>query len=248
MNWKRILWPVVVPTLCIAILVIVALGINWLAKSWTHLSSQITMAYDSDITPSTNMDLYEINLRRMQIDKEGHETGRVLEWKLAVPRAFLIAERGRNGITYTGSNYEATGYGFSLAMQASEDLKNFVPRTLIASKGKIPRDIHLGSANDLDDQKGTSIGFIVANDLCVRDQDVSNEAAKFGLQQVSGFCHPEDYRCQIETQLDGWGIGINVTQDLDSRPLEACAMAKDFLNKYTVKRDNGYSVAKGTAP
>jgi hypothetical protein len=248
MNFKRILWPVVVPVLCVTVLVTFALGFKWLTNSWSHLSSQITMNYGSDFSPATSMELYEINLRRMQIDKEGKETGRLLEWKLAVPRAFLIIERGQNGVIYTNSNYKATGYGFSLAMQASEDLRNFVPRTLITEKHKIPRDIILGSSNDLDDQKGTSIGFIVANDRCVRTQDISKEAAKFGLEQSSGFCHDTDYRCLIETQLDGWGIGINVTQDLDSRPLEACAMAKDFLNKYTLKRDNGLAVAKGTTP
>ncbi|HEY5364123.1 MAG TPA: hypothetical protein VIJ49_07980, partial [Aestuariivirga sp.] len=225
-------------------------GISWLASSWSHFTSQITMHYGSgsNVSPSTSMELYEINLRRMQVDTDRKETGRILEWKLAVPRAFLIDEIGKNGTPYTEKNSDATAYGVDLAMQASEDLKSFVPKTLVTEKGKIPRDIIIGFSNNLTDSKGTSIGFIVENDLCVRAEDEQQEAAKLHEHGYSGWCHDEDYRCLISAQLDGWGIGFNVTKDLYSRPLEACAMTKDFLNKYTIKRDDGHTVAKGATP
>lgn len=239
MRYKR--------TIVVVVLALVGLGGYYVAGRWSQLSMSLSRS-GSNVSPSTSMELYEINLRRMEVDAAGKETGRVLEWKLAVPRAFLLDENGKNGISYSKIDYRATSYSFSLAMQVSEDLKDFTPRTLIKSKGKLPRDILISASNTYGEILGSSTGFVVAYDLCVREHERGLAAAKFGLKMFSPNCYEQDYRCSINAQIDGWGIGTTVTKDLYSEPDKSCAIMKSFLNKFTVNRDVASTHPKVTTP
>jgi hypothetical protein len=236
MNFKRMLWPVVVPVLGCVVLAGTAYSLNRLYLSWNRLSMNMTMS-GSNVSPSTSMELYEINLRRMEVDLNGKSTGKILEWKLAIPRAYLIDENGQNNSIYDDTNASKaseTHYGFTLAMQVSGDSKKSTPRTLIATKGKLPRDILVGASNNV----ASSIRFIVDNDLCVRQTDEDKIAEKYNLDRYSSSCLERDYRCAITTQIDGWAVGTTVTKELFDDPESACKIAKDFLRSYTVKRDD----------
>ncbi len=74
----------------------------------------------TNVSPSASMDLHEINLRRKEVDAAGEETGRVLEWKLAVPRAFLIDENGESGSVYSPKLYNETHYAFTLPCKSAK--------------------------------------------------------------------------------------------------------------------------------
>lgn len=231
----------------VVLLAIVGLGGYYLAGRWSQLSMSLSRS-GSNVSPSTSMELYEINLRRMEVDAGDKETGRVLEWKLAVPRAFLLDENGENGIVYKTTNGSETQYSFKLAMQVSEDLKEFTPRTQIKAKGKLPRDILIGSTNASSSLTGSSTGFVVAYDLCVRQSDEKKIAADYGLKKFDVNCYDQDYRCSVSSQIDGWGVSATVTKDLYNLPQETCRITKSFLNLYTVKRDIDPSKLKVTTP
>jgi type IV secretory pathway protease TraF len=69
----RYKWAIVV-----AVLVVLGFGGYYLSVRWSQLSMSISRS-GSNVSASTSMELYEINLRRMEVDAKGKETGRVLE-------------------------------------------------------------------------------------------------------------------------------------------------------------------------
>jgi hypothetical protein len=156
-----------------------------LTNDWQELSSRLTMSSGQTITPSTSMEPYEINLRRMEVNEAGKETGRVLEWKLSVPRAYLFDEVGKNGEAYSLKDYRNTRYGVVMQVQFEADLTNYTPSTLAKKPLNAPLNINVSTSNDETSLRGSSTGFISEFDLCVPGDKRKETAAKYGIKVLS---------------------------------------------------------------
>lgn len=82
-----------------------------------------------DFSRSSSTKFYEVNLRTTRsIDWDPNEPKVPFEWKLAVPRAFLISETGRNGSV---KRYKETKHGkeyfINIVGNYDESLGEYVP-------------------------------------------------------------------------------------------------------------------------
>lgn len=231
MNFKRMLWPVVMPVIGCIVLAGAAYGLNRLYLSWNRLSMNMTMS-GSNISPSKSMEPYKVSLRYQLPEPKVGESPSLLQWELDVPRAYLLDENGTNGSVYVPGRGADTQYALTLRIRADESLTKFTPDTLSAEGRNGVRDTLLIFSNF---PSSLNDNHIVEGDLCVRQAD-----------QLTG-CTAQDYRCPIDFQVDGWVVRAQVTKDLYLRPLDTCSMGKRFLNQFTIKRDNA-RILTGAVP
>jgi hypothetical protein len=178
------------------------------------------------IALSTSMEPYELDFRVK------NRSGKISEWKLAVPRAYITDETGLNGALgpQTGQGKEDVYFSSSLTLSLQGE-NTFVPRTLIDHSGNLPSVVSIGISNS------TGQYWIRKNDLCVPGDLRHEIAKKYDSASSNINCDDRDYLCSIEMQLDGWGVGAAVTKDLYKDPERVCSLVKKFLISYTVKRD-----------
>jgi hypothetical protein len=192
----------------------------WFVKEASETLSRIFPG--RSLAPSSSMKPYELSF------KKATENGGVDEWKLAIPRAFVIDQTGQNGdiAPWTGTNtsyFSATvnllrNTGGQLVPESAvENPKEFVKKNRIL--------IHL--VNYRADSR------IVRENLCL-PQHVQLD----GESRVIGSCYDRDSVCGVTSHMDGWSLGIAATKDLFRNPLEVCEIAKKFLNQYTVSRSS----------
>jgi hypothetical protein len=208
-----------------------SLGLLGFFGAWNKLAMRITRT-GTNVSPSTSMDLYRVNLRYQMRIKQSNGEPELLTWELDIPRAYVFDENGTNGTAFDPARGAETEYGVVFRLRADETLTKFVPDTLSKQGGNGVRDILLGLGNypsSLADKK------IVFGDMCVVVDERPSD------------CTSRDYRCSISFQLDGWVVSANVTHDLFMRPVEACAMGKRFLQQYSIKRDDARAL-RGETP
>jgi hypothetical protein len=179
------------------------------------------------LAPSSSMAPHEISL------KLAEENGTVNEWKLAVPRAFVVDETGENGAVapWTGSN---TGYFSTSIVLLQADDGKFVPETSVTERhrySKMKRIVIFLGNTDTDT-------WIFKNDVCVPQHLLGDAARQYGVKDRNSPCLDRDNACYIiGAHADGWAVGIAATKDLYANPQQVCATVKTFLNTYTVRRD-----------
>jgi hypothetical protein len=223
-------WSVIGLLLACSVIVAAFAAFQGFFESWNQLAMRISRS-GTNVSPSTSMELYKVNLRYQMPTKQAGETPKELQWELDVPRAYVFDENGTNGTTFESDRDSETGYGLTLRIRADESLTKFTPDTLSKQGGNGVRDTLFVFGNypsSLSDKK------IVLGDLCIR------------VDRGPSFCTSRDYRCSIDFQLDGWVVRAHVTKDLYQRPEEACAMGKRFLQQYTIKRDDARILASET--
>ena len=76
------------------------------------------------------------------------------------------------------------------------------------------------------------------NDICVQQHMVSKIAQQFGEDASSIVCRAGSKLCGIMMQVDGWFVEAHVTKSLYEQPELICKITKEFLQKYTVRRDD----------
>ncbi len=188
--------------------------------------------------PSTSKAPYELRFRNsVRNELAGAKTGEVGEWVLAPPRAFLLDAVGTNGATrsrVSSSTMKSNSY-YAVYLEAIllED-GTIVPKTTVPKDQQRRRSLlfHINNA-------GANSGFKLAGG-CV-PQERANAALRLvgPTDSGDGFpCTDRDFRCEIVMPMDGWNVEVSATHDLYGQPDRVCAIARQFLDRYTVKRDN----------
>jgi hypothetical protein len=228
MRGKR--WSVIGLLLACGVIVAAFAAFQGFFESWNQLAMRISRS-GTNVSSSTSMELYKVNLRYQMPAQQAGETSKLLQWELDLPRAYVFDENGTNGNVYVPGRGAETQYALTLSIRADETLTKFTLDTLSKQGGNGERDFLLVFGNSPSSLKTRPT---VASDLClVVDKKPSD-------------CTSRDYRCSIDFQLEGWVVRANLTQDLFKRPEEACAMGKRFLQQYIIKRDDARILASET--
>jgi hypothetical protein len=207
----------------LALVGLLAFGFYQFNSGLNHLFSAITG--QSSIGISDSMEPYELVFRT---DWSPSEHGKVprREWALNIPRAFLTDLIGSNGNTGPDAGFYAL-----LEAVFDPDTKEFLP---IAQA-------------DRSKMKDFAIGFNLGNDnampqllqtnACLREDDFRSFMKTFGQDERNRACGTHFQRCGVLMHVDGWGLRLSVPRLLYGNPQPVCDAVKNFLGKYTVKRD-----------
>lgn len=179
---------------------------------------------------STSTAPYEVALRLARKDGVPFAEGvPPKEWILNLPRTYVTSEMGKNGSVFRTDERQ---FFVDMDINVEPDGKSFMPSVGIPKGKLVVRSMILFLRNS------EARKVVRDNNLCVpqdKDLEMLRPLGEYGYNRT---CGVEDLRCDIEMQIDGWWLDIGVTQDLYKDPSQACALAKTFLEKYTVKRDD----------
>lgn len=226
----------------IAAACIVIGGGIWLVRGWLDVFSHIMPSGTASVSPSISMELYDISAKA-KVYKDGEvESDHIISWELKVPRAYIDKIEGTNGGVEQMVKDEESGLyleskggvGVSLAAHVLADGETLEPYTKMAEGQK-----------EFDDDT-MKIGFGAGHaawwksqyDLCVPQDKDEEIMRKYDAGLGSNLdCFKTIKFCYVSTQLDGWNVVVNVTKRLYAQPEKVCALAKKFLNAYTIRRD-----------
>lgn len=220
---------------------ILAGGFLWASAGIARLTASI---FGSPIMPSTSLAPYEILLRTaFGATSTPLPEGVSYEWKLVIPRAFLVSEIGINGETYRANNKKNNRWYDSSGTFRGDSF--FAHLHLVLTSPRLePKPAVFASAEELRD---SFIGITIANNrlfpessfknYCVKDDDVDLYFKGQGSAISRKTCPSAMPRCNINTIADGWTISISTSRLLYNEPEKVCRLAHDFLNEYTNKRD-----------
>jgi len=199
---------------------------------------------------SKSMDGYEVVLRNAFwfSDGEPKAPGQFKEWKLVVPRAYLVNEIGSNGAIESPENtkgslfwdwFAGRHYGlYSARLDTVLDSKSLELRpAVLADKKELS-----GSFVGIKIVNGGEFPIVTVRDYCVREDDVRSYFAIHAsgvptARLPASVCYDVMQRCHINTILDGWRVTLTVSRPLYNQSDEMCRISLAFLNKYTTKRD-----------
>jgi hypothetical protein len=198
-------------TVAILLCVFVSIFHNTL-NLFNHIMPSAGVARSSSMLP------YEIVLRTKVWDEEAKKlSDQFVEWKLAVPRAYLIDEDGDNGAVRQGARMELGNYHSALELLVDSGDNSVSPTIELKPSPYDDNTIQIGLIN-----QGAS-PEVTDGDVC---------------RKTAAFCHSKSKRCGIEMQIDGWIVGAAATLGLYGQPEKVCLIVKKFLNAYTTKREN----------
>lgn len=198
------------------LIVVVALGaVFWVLRSTSNLFNHIMPS--AGVARSSSMQPYEIVLRTKVWDERAKKlTDHFYEWKLAVPRTYLIDESGDNGAVREGERMELGYYDATLELLVG------------AEDDSVSSTIELKPSRN--DDNTIQIGLI--------NREASRELVEADLcRKTKTRCYIQSKRCGIQMQMDGWSVGMAPTLGLYEQPEKVCTIVKKFLNTYTIKRD-----------
>ncbi|PZM17214.1 hypothetical protein [Rhizobium tubonense] len=232
--------------------VAVLLVVGWMVLSgFDHLTQSI---FGSGGSASMSVEPYEILLRNAAWPSGRYSGARdkFTEWKLVVPRAYLVNEIGTNGAIYwpvqarsrtrttgdalldwlAGRHYQSYYPDLDTVLDsASSELK---PAVFASEEERRQSFVGIGLGNR------SSFPDVPVADYCVREDDANALLKSVGSNVTLYGCMAEMPRCNIKTILDGWTVDITVPRRLYNQPDNMCRIARAFLNKYTTKRDPYY--------
>ena len=222
-------------TTIIAVMVIVVVGVVGI---FIVLGNTLNHIFPSSHIPISNsMEPYELDFRT-----DIHNSTRLpkdapsLQWKLNVPRAFLVNILGENGAVRGGPKADDLfmAYIYAIVLPNNSELS---PAALepydkpITRFTSLKRFIALSMSNQSTEVK------MLGPDACVTDDDYKKVLEAHGARnERDRRCLPQANLCGIYSHLDGWEFEMHVTRDIYSDPENVCRVAKAFLNKHTVHR------------
>ena len=172
---------------------------------------------------STSMEPFEINLSRttkVWSLKNSRSKYRTFEWKLKLPRAFVV--RASESIDSEGGISQH--YGIEARIDTSGN--ELVPRTTSGINSTKYKSIGIFMGNY----------FSLDNQYCVRQDEnywVDSKGAKLSRPVA---CVRTSNRCSIFTNIDGWLYQLDVSLDLYDDPEKTCSIISSFLEKHTSLR------------
>jgi hypothetical protein len=179
----------------------------------------------SSIGISDSMEPYEL-LFRTEASSKQDENSATKEWKLDIPRAYLIDLIGRNG---AGGPQDS----FFVFLEAVFDPRtnDFLPIAQADRSKLMDFAIGLNLAND------NARRQLLQTNTCLRADDFSSYMKKFGLEERNRACGTNFQRCGVYMHVNGWSVRLSVPRLLYTNPQPICDAVKNFLDEYTVKRD-----------
>jgi hypothetical protein len=220
----------ITPVIATAVLVTMAAG----AYRWVTSNRELMWALTRGSVNKTSSSIapYEVALRLARKGGIPFEDGvPAKEWILKIPRAYVTSEIGTNGFVFR-SDKEERRYFVNLDLNVESDGKSFTP-----ASGK-PRDRVHNRSMLFNLRNDEANNLIAENDLCVPDSKEKDILGPLGyIGARNNPCSEYAARCPIRMQLNGWSVQLAVSKDFYSKPDEACATARAFLNQYTVKRE-----------
>jgi hypothetical protein len=217
--------------LIITVGIIFVSGAIWLFTALTGALNHIIPG--PSISASTSMEPYELDFvngfhKGELLPKDGPQ----LEWRLSVPRAFLIDLGGKNGISQRG--LESPNF-FRADMHAVilPDNSGLSPAFLEVNSKPIKRFVAINIYNQSADPN------LWTTDACLPDDNYKKFMELHGAKdEHDRRCLPQESSCDIYSHLDGWYVQMTVTRDLYANPESVCRVVKTFLNAHTVHRDD----------
>lgn len=207
-------------------------AIIWLITGFDNLSRRIMPG--ASMSPSSSMKPYEISLRTAHPigwDRDVDTSDKIYEWKLAVPRAFVFDEVGSNGAIDNYKDAKNNQYFPKLRGELDSDMKTLKPFPLGKRKyGEQHMSMHLRNSR-------TSFWEAKYNS-CIPQHLVATVAEQYDFDASSIKCREASKLCSVAMQIDGWFVEAFVTKKLYAQPELVCEVTKDFLQQYTVKRDD----------
>jgi hypothetical protein len=219
------------PLIAAMVLVALAAGAYWWVTSNKELMWALTRGVVNKTSGSTAP--YEVALRMARKGGIPFEDGvPAKEWILKIPRTYVTSEIGTNGFVFR-TDEEERRYFVSFDLNVEPDGKSFT-----SSFGK-PRDRVHNRSMLFNLQNDEANNLIAENDLCVPDSKEKDILGPLGyIGARNNPCSEYAARCPIRMQLNGWSVQLAVSKDLYANPDKACALARKFLDQYTIKRDD----------
>jgi flagellar basal body-associated protein FliL len=218
------------PLMAAMVLIALAVGAYWWVTSNKELMWALTRG--SVNKTSSNTAPYEVALRLAQKDGIPFVDGiPAKEWILRLPRTFVTREIGTNGFVFWKTEEERRYFVF-IDLNVEPNGEVFTTSVGRSRDRLISRSMLFNLRNDEANPK------IAKHDLCVpdnREKDILGPLGYIGASNNP--CSEYIPRCPIRMQMSGWSVDLAVSKDLYSNPDQACALARKFLDKYTVIRD-----------
>lgn len=226
-------WIKWVLTATIPLLVLLGILI-WISTGFDRLSQSITGAPNS---VSTSMEPYEITFKsRLKGGGRVPDDKRPYEWKMVLPRAYVVNEIGpRNAVRDNESNGGRTYYA-SIHSVYDEATFELTPATLASEVELKQRFIGIHAGN-----RGTYPQVTNGADCLAADDFHLFVESHGGIKAPANkMCSEKLARCEIYTHYHGWGISLHVTRTspLYDEPRKACEIMRTFLDKYTTHVDS----------
>jgi hypothetical protein len=213
------------------ILVAIAVGAYWWVTSNKELMWALTRGSVDKTSSSTAS--YEVALRTASKRNIAFEEGTPpKEWILRLPRNYVTVEQGTNGVVHVANDDGNTYFSVGFDTSVDPDTQLFSPSAGKSRDQLVSKSMVFGLRND------EANNLIAENDLCVpnsREKDILGPLGYTGARNSP--CSESIPRCPIRMHMNGWYVRLSVSKDLYSNPDNACALARKFLNQYTVKRD-----------
>jgi hypothetical protein len=217
--------------LAAALGVVAVIGLFWLFGAVSETFRHI-LPGGSDMT-STSIEPYNIKLvTAIKGGKPISNSEKPFVWQIQLPRAFVISEMGSNDLVYKllddGSNYHSV----SLSADLSPNGQSFVPTATQLPNEPISKSFVIHLRNDAPGPRSENYPRCVPQHL---QKELLGPLGYVGAHD--NLCSNRNLRCSIDIYSSGWNITFAVTHDLYADPDKACLLVTDFLEKYTVYRD-----------
>lgn len=226
-----------------AALMAVLMALLWMSAGITSLTASL---FGSRMTASVSMEPYEIVLRTaFKGEKRAPPAADPNEWRLVLPRAFMVSEIGTNGAVYRANDGKNNPWWLGIfGMRRGDDFFVFLDTVVdpaaaslspavfapIEALGDRFLGIHLTNSG--------TFPPVIADNYCFRQDDYDPALMAKSAPMQWGNCRTDQPRCQVATALDGWDIDLIVSRAMYDQPKKVCAVARHFLSEHTIRRDD----------
>ena len=207
----------------------------WISSGFIRLNQTITGGAPNAV--STSMDPYELTFRsRLMGGKRVADGNDPYEWKLTVPRAFVVNENGSRAAVLDNESEGGSSYYASIDTVLNGTSLELTPATL--ANETVLKERFLGIRLE---NHGTRPRIATGHDCMRIDDYYKFIESQGGVKAPSNKqCTPPYANCRIYSHYHGWNVDLLVrrTSELHSEPQKACALMRSFLDKYTERVDS----------
>ncbi|MBY5766622.1 hypothetical protein HFO06_26560 [Rhizobium leguminosarum] len=220
-------------------LVAAVFAIGWAIEwNFAHLTRSM---FGLSGRASTSMEHYEIAFRNGYPSHKGAHTW-YAEWILSVPRAYVSTEVGENGNVNAPKSAQSGQAPAWLGGPRFGDYFAGLHTVLDPASSELKPAI-FASRQELDDEYVNihlaNIGSLPvdANNYCVRQHDMEAFLMQRGWKNGWSTCNDRQRRCLVYMDVDHWFVRLIVSRKVYEQPDRICSITRNFLNKFTVRRD-----------
>lgn len=216
----------------ILILVLSAAGFYWALARVGQLNQSM---FGTPNARSASMEPYEMSFKTFIKDGcRARIDGRPYEWRLTVPRAYVVHEIGSQTAVKDGTGGTNASYFVFMRLVRSEATGQFEPASTYSGPSQDVRSITVNIANSQALQRITDGG------RCMQEEAYRKlEASELGFG-AGKTCLPSLPNCRILSHYNGWDVRLTVPQadPLYLDPQKTCDAVNAFLDKHTTHIDS----------